>query len=172
MRLEVICVFACLVVVSFAGANSQRDLYPPKWKQCDDPWGNEMFGNCSYTICSDGSSLVSLAMYFATRYYGGNPSTLNIWLIKNDAYTSGCDIEWQKTSDLGYGSFKGKQTPAYKEACNMVGYNDGLIAHLSGTRKFALITGCDSDEVYYVADPSGSRKTYRHSEIDYFVVFE
>jgi len=105
-------------------------------------------------------------MYLAYRGYPGDPGTLNTFLIKVEGFGAGCEINPSASDALGFCNYKGKDLPDYKAACDLIDQSYGLIAKVDGYKKFILLTGCSGDEGYYVRDPTGSRNSYRHSEVN------
>lgn len=75
-------------------------LNVPMYDQQDEAWSGDQLGECKdTTVGSAGCAITSIAMVF--KYYGvdTDPQDMNNWLIKENYYDGGCDVEWRFADD-------------------------------------------------------------------------
>ena len=159
-----------VLVSAFVGAAFA--FKAPLFYQCNQTWASNNLGTCDYdTICSSGSALCSVAEYIAFRGWGGNPASLNSWLVESGGYVNGCNFVWASVDSLGAGTFANVTSElSFAEACAFVEKNYGLVAANSAGH-YALVTGCSGTDTYEVNDPAYGYYALAHDKIREFVVY-
>ena len=163
----------------YEAANFTKPFDYPMFKQCVDPWGDDIM--VTKTICQVGCLMSSTSMGLAgtaiqipaaSGLEDANPGTLNKWLQDNGGYDSDNDfiepvavninpdrIVWpddamHTTNDLDYETVKG-----YLDSGRII------IGNVMEGHHFVLLTGYSTDgDTFTVNDPGFDTLTYSYKE--------
>jgi len=156
----------------------------PLYKQCDPQWGNNVMIN--HTICEVGCLMSSISMALngfniSVDGAAATPATLNTWLIHNQGYDAGDDLNEDVLPQLAPGH-------VFWPADGMHRSNDldmptvrayllnrrVVIANVLQGHHFVLVTGFDwSDEGAILVNDSGFNTTrYQHSDVVGWRIFD
>ncbi len=156
-------------VLLFLALTFALALSYPTFKQCDQRWGNDAYGNYGgETICSFGGALTSLAMLLNDcdqQVYGQDidPKNLNTWLKNNDGFRQGNLLVLTRTDQLGGVQFVAKTTsiPTIKYYLDQ---SDAVLLKVGDSGHYVLCFGY-TGSTFFVKDPLYSRSTYQSFEI-------
>ena len=132
----------------------------PNLKQCDGSWGSNNLGTCSYTICSAGCAITSVAMVF--KYFGvdTDPGRLNTWLTNNGGFSGGCYIIWSTAVNIGSGfTYIGNPGQDFNRLRSELDAGYPVIVEVNNNgQHFVVVTGYSGD-TYYINDPAYTSRT-------------
>jgi len=76
------------------------ELPVPRYRQNDQSWGHDLLGKTKSTLGQEGCAVSSAAMVLSFYGIHADPKQLNDFLTKNDGYTPGGWIYWEKAADF------------------------------------------------------------------------
>ncbi|CAD8176369.1 unnamed protein product [Paramecium octaurelia] len=131
------------------------------YQNCDIKWGKEQLNNnSSKTICSNGSLLSCLSMILQTsskpiNSRAVNPAVLNKYLMNNNGYKQGDEINFSALSNIGVVFVK--TVSDLKQAQDYFNSNHYIVLNLNYGKNYGVLIGFDdsdkSNVAYYINNP-------------------